>query len=298
MSTNTPYRDGKTLLTASSPFVQAMNQQNRTVLNAPIGGQYGIAPNNFRFVNEHPHIEQNGYCFLLSTPTLFNKLPDPTFLHSLTKSLFENRSRTFEGLTSKITWDFADQTWGGGARLSVPVGATQQLGAVSHSLVEVEGEVYTNLIKIWGTYGLEDPKLLRPKAITLDDPGDLLIDSISCSAVYVTPTRDHKDVAHSALIVGIMPKDTPQIEIKKNQDTKSMRELNIEFTGLIEFDTYASYEIGLSFLKRLKPYNPDGRRAPAGFGQRTAILETLRDVGNIEQAAEQARTVVNPLFMG
>ncbi len=298
MSTNTPHRTDKTLLPSSSGFHQAFNVGDRPVINAAeSGGQYTWAPNTYAYVSEHPHVQQQAYCVQLSSPGFFSKLPAGMYLHSLCKSMFENRTKTFEGLSEKIDVEFGELKWGG-RTMSVPVGGTRSLGNVTHNLVDVEGEPYTKLIKTWVTYGLNDPDTMHAKLVTLDDPGDMLIDDISACNIYFELTRNCRDVSHAALVVGMMPRETQQIELRRNkEESGAIREISKEFTGLIEFDTLAAIEIARTMLSRMKLYNPDGRAAEEGFKQKTAILESLTNTGILESMQREAAKIQNPLFM-
>lgn len=298
MPTDSPHRDSKTLMPSSSDWVQALGQQNRPVLNGDVGGQHQFAPNIFRYVSESPHIQQQAYIILLSTPSFFSKLPAGNKLASLTKSMFENRCKSFEGLTKKYETEFGELKWTG-RTMSVPIGGTLSLGTLTLKLDDVEGEVYTHLLEIWTQYGLHDPTIGHAKIITMDDPGDLLIDSLSVSAIIFEPTRNFRDISHACLAVGMMPHDTPQIEMRRNkEESGALREIQTEYTGLLEYDTLAAYEIARIFLSKMELYNPDGRSAPYGFKERTATLESVIDAGTIEQMAQQASTVTNPTYLG
>lgn len=297
MATNYPYRDNNTLVSANSDFVTALGLENRPVVNGPAGGQYGFAPNIYRFVNESPHVQQQGYCILMASPTFFDKLPGGSFLHSLLKSMMENRSESFEGVTYKRETEFAELKFGG-RTMSVPVGGSISYGTPVHNLTDVEGEIYTKLISIWTQYGLFDRTIGHPKLVTLDDPGDMLIDELSAAACYFEPTKNGKDIAHACFSAAMMPKDTPQIEIRRNlEEAGNLRKMAVEYTGLFEFDTLAAFQIARALLKRMPWFNPDGRSAPEAFMNRTATLESLVDVGTIEQMVEQSQLVQNPAYM-
>lgn len=298
MATNYPHRDNDTLLSANNDFVQALGMENRPVVNGPRGGQHGWAPDIFRYVVESPHIQQQGYCILMSAPEFFNKLPGGTFLTSLLKSMMENRTESFEGVTRKMETEFAELKWAG-RTMSVPVGGTISYGTPVHNLTDVEGEIYTKLIEIWTQYGMYDQTIGHAKLVTLDDPGDMLIDEIAASCCYLEPTKNCKDVSHACIAVAMMPKDTPQIEIRRNrEEAGNLRKISQEFTALFEFDSLAAKQIARALLVRMPWYNPDGRAAPEGFKNRTAALESLVDVGTIEQMVEQSNLVENPLYMG
>lgn len=296
-STNAPYRDNDTLLSANNDFVQALGMENRPVINGPRGGQHGWAPDIFRFINESPHVQQQGYAVTMATPTFFEKLPGGNFLASLLKSLFENRSESFEGITRKYETEFAELKWAG-RTMSVPVGGSISYGTPVHNLTDVEGEIYTKLLEIWTQYGLHDVTVGHAKLVTLDDPGDMLIDELSAAVCYFEPTKNCKDIAHACFSVAMMPKDTPQIEIRRNrEEAGNLRKIAAEFTGLFEYDSLAAKQIARALLQRMPFYNPDGRSAPEAFKNRTATLESMVDVGVIEQMVEQSNLVENPVYM-
>ncbi len=65
----------------------------------------------------------------------------------------------------------------------------------------------------------------------------------------------------------------------------------MEYTALTEFDTLAVREVARKFLKKLPLYNNIGSSIPSGFADRTATLNSLRDVGILEQMQAQSKTV-------
>lgn len=299
MSTNTPHRDNKVLLPGNSDFQRAFDIGNTPVINAANGGQYGFAPNNFRYVQEQPYVSQRPYCVMLSTPSAFSAMPGGKELHGLLRAYMETRSRNWSGLTVRTSVDYHDITWAGGATLSFPVGSTRQFGTISHNALDPEGEPFSKLFDAWISYLLNDPVIHHPKIITLNYGGELLLDEISGSSVYFEPTRNWQDVRHAAIVLAQMPKEGPQYEFSYDVDSPSgkVREINTEFTGLIEFDTYAAKEIARSVMKRMPMYNPSGRAAPAGFKQPTATLQSLRDGGLTEMMAEEKKNVTKPNYL-
>lgn len=296
--TNLPHRGDTTLLGASDPFVQAMDMENRTVINGQEGGMYGWAGNAFEYLSAQPHVSQQAWCIVLSTPALFSKLPGGPQLHALCKAFFENRSQSFEGLRDSTEIQFGTMEWTG-HRLSIPTGATRSLGQVTHTAYDVEGEPFTKMIKSWSQWALMDPEILNAKAVLLDDPGDLLLDDISYSAIYFEPTRNMRDIAHAAIVVGGMPINTVPIELRRNKSEENqIRQIQMEFTGVVEFDTLAVKQIARQMLSLLPLYNPDAVSAPPGFMSRTATLESLKSSGTIERMSESKATVVNEEYMG
>lgn len=296
--TNLPHRTPSTLLSASDPFVTAMDMQNRPVINGEEGGMYGWAGNVFEYLSAQPHVSQQAWCIVLSTPAMFSRLPGGDRLHSLCKAFFENRSQSFEGLRDQTEISFGSMEWTG-HKMSIPVGATRQLGPVTHTVYDVEGEPFTKMLKIWSQWGLMDPEILNAKLVLLDDPGDMLLDETSYSAIYFEPTRNMRDIAHAAIVVGGQPLNTVPIELKRNKsEENTIRQIQMEFTGVIEFDTYAVKQIARQMLQLLPTYNPDAVSAPEGFQQRTAILESLTNSGTLERMATQKANVVDPQYMG
>ena len=297
-NTNYPHRTDNTLLSASDPFVVAMDQENRPVINGDDGGMYGWAGNVFEYMSAQPHVSQQAWCIVLSTPAMFSRLPGGDKLHSLCKAFFENRSQSLEGLRDSTEVNFGAMEWTG-HKMSIPVGATRSLGAVTHTVYDVEGEPFTNMIKIWSRWGLMDPEILNAKMVILDDPGDMLLDETSYSAIYLEPTRNMKDVSHAAIVVGGQPVNTVPIELKRNKsEENTIRQIQMEFTGVVEFDTLAVKTIARQMLALLPLYNPDAITAPPGFQERTAILESLSDAGTIERMTNSKATVANTEYLG
>lgn len=297
-NTNQPHRGDTTILGSSDPFVQAMDMENRTVVNAQEGGMYGWAGNVFEYLSAQPHVSQQAWCIVLSTPNIFSKLPGGSQLHALCKAFFENRSQSFEGLRDSTEIQFGTMEWTG-HRLSIPVGATRTMGQVSHVAYDVEGEPFTKMFKTWSQWGMMDPEILNAKAVLLDDPGDLLLDDTSYSAIYFEPTRNMRDIAHAAIVVGGMPNNTVPIELRRNKSEENqIRQIQMEFTGVVEFDTLAVKQIARKMLSLLPLYNPDAVAAPAGFQNRTATLESLSNSGTIERMAGSKASVVNEEYLG
>ncbi len=298
MATNAPHRDNATLVPSSAAWFDAQGIQDRPVVNPSKGGQYGWAPDTYAYVSEHPHVQQQTWCVLLSSPAFFSKLPAGQMFHSLCKSWFETRSREISGISERIEVEFAEQRFSG-RTMAVPSGGTRTLGQISHQGVDPEGEVFTKLFRTWVLYGLNDPDLGHPRLVTLDDPGDMLIDQISASMIYFEPTRNMRDIAHAALVVGAMPRNTVEIQMRRNrEESGQMRDINMEFTGLIDFDTEAAIGIARSMLSRMSTFNPSARVAPAGFSTPTSVLSSLTDTGVLNQLATQASRVSNPDYLG
>lgn len=297
-ATNYPHRDSKTLMSQSDAFVQALDLTRRPVVNAQPGGMWGWAGNTFEYLSAQPHVQQQSWCIMLSTPAFFSRMPGGSALHSLCKSFFENRTMKFEGISDRTEINFGEMKWTGHT-LSIPTGATRQLGQISHTAYDVEGESFTKMFKVWQQWGLMDSELQNAKLVTLADPGDMLLDEISASAIYFEPTRNMRDIAHAALAVGIMPRSSVPIEMRRDKDEEGqIRQIQMEFTGLIEMDTLAVKDIAREMLKLLPLYNPDAIAAPQGFRDRTSILKSLKDSGTIERMTTQKQSVVDPLYMG
>ena len=283
---NLPHRTDTTLMSTSDSFVEALDLTRRPVINAEEGGMYGWAGNVFEYLSVQPHVSQQAWCIMLSTPAFFSRLPAGDRLHSLCKSFFENRSQSFEGLNDSTEIEFATIEWTG-HKLSIPVGATRTLGEVSHTAYDVEGEPFTKMFKIWSQWGLMDPEVLNAKLVLLDDPGDMLMDETTASAIYFETTRNMRDISHAAIAVGIQPTRTVPIELKRNKaEENQIRQIQMEFKCLVEFDTYAVKQIARQMLALLPLYNPDAISPPVGFQSRTSTLESLSNSGTIERMAK------------
>lgn len=301
MSTNAPHRDNLTLMAGNSEFKRAFDIGDRSpVINAAHGGEYGFAPDNFRYVSEQPYVSQRPYCINLSTPSAFSSLPGGKELHGLLRAFMETRSRNWQGLTARTTVDFHEITWAGGSTLSVPVGSSRQFGSISHMALDPEGEAFSKLFSTWIDYLIMDPVIRHPKIITLNYSGDLLLDEISMSSVYFEPNRNWTDVRHAFIALAQMPKEGPNYEFGFDVDNASgqVREMSTEFTGLLEFDTLAAKEIARSIMKTMPLYNPAGRSAPVGFKQPTATLQGISNNGIVDLMNEDARRIANSKYMG
>lgn len=295
--TNLPHRTSETLLPTSDPFVQAMDMGDRPVINPIQGGQYGWSGNVFEYVSTQPHVSQQAWCIVLSTPAGFSRLPAGDQLHSLCKSFLENRTRIFEGLSDQTVINFADMRWTG-HRMAIAVGAQRTLGAVTHTGYDVEGEPFTKMFKVWQEWLVMDAEVLNAKMVILDDPGDMMLDETGYSAIYFEPTRNFRDIAHAAILVGGQPTQNVKIDLKRNKDEDNViRDIAMEFTGVIEFDTYAVIDIARQMLKLMPLHNPSATTAPIGFTQRTAIVEN-DPAGNIERMVDQASRIENPQYLG
>jgi hypothetical protein len=289
--TNYPHRTDTTLMPASDPFVEALDLGNRPVIDGDAGGMYGWAGNIFEYMSAQPHVSQQGWCIVLSTPAFFSRLPGGNKLHSLCKAFFENRSQEWSGIRDSTEINFGSMEWTG-HKMSVATGATRSLGSVTHKAYDVEGEVFTHMLKTWSRWGVMDPEILNAKMVILDDPGDMLLDDTSYSAIYFEPTRNMKDVAHAAILVAGQPTTTVPIEIKRNKaDENQIRSIEMEFTGVIEMDTLAVKQIARKMLQLLPLFNPDAVTAPAGFQERTSVLENLAAAGTIERMTMAKATV-------
>lgn len=299
MSTNFPHRDNKMIMPGNSDFQRAFDIAGGAVINAANGGQYGFAPDNFRYVQEQPYVSQRPYCVVLSTPSAFSSLPAGDKLHGLLRSFMETRSRNWGGLTSRTTVEYHELTWAGGSTLSFPIGSNRQLGNVTHMALDPEGESFSKTMDTWISYLLSDPIIRHPKIITLNYNGDLLLDEVTMACVYFEPKRNWKDVAHAMVVLAMAPKDGPQYEFgfDVEQTGGRVREISTEFTGLIEFDTHAAKEIARNAMKRMPLYNPSGRKAPLGFMNPTATLQGLRDGGITEMMKQAKGEVVKPDYM-
>jgi hypothetical protein len=292
-TTDYPHRTEDTLLSASDPFVEALDLSRRPVINGEMGGVYGWASNIFDYLNAQPHVSQQAYCIVMATPAMFSKLPGGDRLTAICKAWFENRSRSFEGLRDQTTHQFAVMEFTG-HKFSIPTGATRELGAVTHVGYDVEGEIFTKMFKIWSEYGVMDPEILNAKLVLLDDPGDMLMDDVSVSVCYFEPTRNMRDVSHAAIMVASQPTNTVPIELKRNKaEENTLREISMEMTGLVEFDTLACKQIARTFLALMPLYNPAAVDAPSGFKDRSAAVVAASDTGTIETMTLNAATVIS-----
>lgn len=292
------HRTNETLLGKSDPFVQGMGLENRPVVNPALGGIGSYTHNVFEYLNVQPHIQQQAYCIVLSTPNLFSKLPAGTRLHSMCKAFFENRSLKFEGLSDRTEYEYADVTWTG-HKLSFPTGATRTLGAVTHSTYDIEGEAFRFLFEAWGNWCIINSDTQMANAVTLADPGDMLLDDISVSCIYFDTTRNGRDISSAQLMVGMMPRSKVNIEMRRDKnEAGNMRNIDMEFTGLVESNTYAVKQIARSFLARMPWFNPSGQQAPSAFMNRTAILESITDTGLLETMSLQKAKIVSPTYIG
>lgn len=281
-NTNLPHRNADTLYSASDEFVTALGLENRPVIKGELHGVYGWAGLVYNYLNQQPHLEQMGWCFQLTGPAGFARLPAGKTFASLCKAFFENRSQSFDGLRLTVDFSFQSVEWTGHI-MSIPSGATRSQGSVTHTAIDVEGEVFTKLFDVWGRWLIMDPELQNAKIVILDDPGPMLLDDQSCSNIYFTPTRNMRDVAHAALNLGMMPRSLVPIEIKRDKSSeREMRSIQMEFTGLLEWDTLAVKQIARTFLKRLPLYNPDAVAAPTGFTNPSATVNSAKG-GTIPQ---------------
>ena len=83
--------------------------------------------------------------------------------------------------------------------------------------------------------------------------------------------------------MGIMPRTNVPIEIKRNKsEENTIRQITMEFTGVVEFDTLAVKDIARQMLRLLPLYNPDAIQAPPGFAERSAAV-MASDSGTIER---------------
>jgi len=295
--TNYPHRSADTLLPASDPLAVALDLQNRPVVKAEKGGMFGWAGNVFEYLSAEPHTSQQAWCIVLSTPAGFSRLRGGTGLHSLCKSFFENRSQSFEGLRESIEFSFAEISWTGHV-LSIPTGATRSQGNISHTAPEALGEPFTKMFKVWSEWLVMDAEIQYPKIVILPNPGPLLLDDRSASAIYFETTHNLQDVAHAALVVGMMPKTNVPIELKRNKSEENqVRTITMEFTGLVEFDTLAVKTIARKMLRLLPMYNPNAISAPEGFQQPSAAVLSSPS-GTINRMTEQKATMVDPGLTG
>lgn len=291
-STDYPHRTEDTLLSSSDSFVEALDLSKRPVVNGEVGGFYGWAGSIFDYLNGQPHVSQQAFCIVMATPAMFSKLPGGDRLHAICKAWFENRSRSFEGLRDQTTHQFGVMEFTG-HKFSIPTGATRELGAVTHVGYDVEGEIFTKMFKVWSEYGVMDAEILNAKLVLLEDPGDMLMDDVSVSMCYFEPTRNMRDVSHAAVVVAAQPVNTVPIELKRNKaEENTMREISMEMTGLVEFDTLACKQIARTFLALLPLYNPAAVDAPDGFKDRSAAVVAANEAGIIEGMAKKKATVV------
>lgn len=293
-TTNYPHRESDMIVPRNDGIYSAIDIGNQVVLNAGTGGEHGYAPDNYRYVQEEIYLAQRPYCVVLSTPEAFSSIPGGDTLHAVIRNIMETRTRSFTGVSSQTTTEYVDVSWQGGQRLSVPAGATRQFGTISHTFFDLRGELPSKVIKIWQEYLLMDPTILHPKIITLDYSGDLLLDERAMACVYIEPTVNMKDVAHSCVSLAMMVRNGPQFEMSYNVDDTAQRsrEITLEFTGLMDFDSVASKNIARACLKRLPLYSPDYMDAPEGFKKPTARLEGIGSGGIVEAMNNAAKRVV------
>lgn len=296
--TNQPHRTGKETISKSSLYASSFGLEKSTAINPKIGGQFGWAPNNFAYLYEQPYIQQQGIFITLSTPSMFSKIKGAYEFHGILKSMMENRTQSFDGVTIQTTANFVDMEFTGGRVLSFGNDATRDLGTPTHRVIEIEGEPYDKLTNVWINYGICDPDLKVRRMVLLENPGDGLIDEVTMSGIYFEPNRNYTDVAHACLALAMAPTNTVQREIKRDKSSAfGLREMDIQFKALMEHDTVAVFEIAKAMFKQMPLYNHTGTKAPSGFTDRTPILKTEVDAGIIEQMVERANDIVNPDYI-
>lgn len=295
MSTNYPHRDNLTYMPGNSEFRRAFDVGNNPVINAANGGQYGLNPNNYRYVQEHIYVSQRPYCVNLSTPAAFSALPGGKELHGLLRSYMETRSREWSGLSSRTSVEYHDITWKGGSTLSIPIGSSRQFGAISHMALDPDGESYSKLFDTWINYLLADIYNGHPRIVTLGYGGDLGLDEISMASCYFEPNKQWTDVRHSFVVLAQMPREGANYEFSFNVENNNgnVREVPMEFTGLIDFDSMAAKEIARALMQRMPMYNPMARSAPAGFRTPTATLQGISNNGLLDLMNKDSRTVTD-----
>lgn len=300
MSSNLPHRTSDMTVSKSSDFYRNVDVGNQAMLNAATGGTNGFSPDNYRYVGEEPYISERPYCVVLSTPEAFSALPGGDTLHAVLRNVMESRTRSWSGVSSRTTIEYAEVTWQGGQTLSAPSGATRQYGSISHELLDLRGEQISRTIDIWQEYILMDPTIRHPKIITIADySGDLLLDERSMACVYFEPDPMFRDVRRACVVLAMMVKDGPQYEMSYSVDDTAgkTRELTLEFTGLFEWNTAAAKEIARKAMKRMPLYNPAGRSAPNGFSDPTARLQGLKEGGIVNNMTDMAKQVTNKTYM-
>lgn len=300
MASNLPHRTADMLVPRNSDLYKNVDVGNQAMLNAATGGQYGFAPNNYRYVQEEPYVSERPYCVVLSTPEGFSSLPGGDELHAVLRNVMESRTRSWSGVSSRTTTEFVDVSWQGGQTLSVPAGASRQFGSISHELLDLRGEEISRTVDIWQEYLLSDPAIRHPKIITLKDySGDLLLDERAMSCVYFEPDPTFRDVRRACVVLAMMVKDGPQYEMGYSVDDTAgkTRELTLEFTGLFEWNTAAAKTIARNAMKRMPLYNPNGKSVPKGFESPTARLEGLNEGGIVNLMADEAKQVTNAKYM-
>jgi hypothetical protein len=285
----------------NSEFHKAFNIDSRTpVINAAHGGNCGFSLNAFSYVSEQPYVSQRPYCNVLSTPGAFSSLPAGIDFHGLLRSYMETRSREWGGITSRTSVEYHDIQWRGGQTLSFPTGSTRQLGSINHMALDPDGQAYSHLFDVWIDYLISDPIITHPKIITLGYGGDLLLDEISMASVYWEPERNWSGVRRAVLVLAQMPKEGPSYDMNFSIESTAgkVREINTEFTGLIEYNTLAAKEIARTMMERMPLYNPAGRAAPAAFKKTTAVLDSIQDNGIVDLMNNEAKTISNKKYMG
>lgn len=209
------------------------------MLDLSYGGQFGWAPNLTEWVSNQAYVRRNLVCILLEAPRFFQLMPDSQKWVMTLKSLMELHARTIEGFKAGLTVDTDTHPVGGGGEMQdeiIDVKRARSEPVITFN--EKYGRPIQTFLYNWIQYGLMDPdtKFALVNTLSGQKPDDMLADWYSMSCLFFEPDPSHRKVVKSWVTTNMFPKETGDIEGKRDLTTGSeILTLSIPFTGISQF---------------------------------------------------------------
>ena len=209
------------------------------MLDLSYGGQFGWAPNLTEWVSNQAYVRRNLVCILLEAPRFFQLMPDSQKWVMTLKSLMELHARTIEGFKAGLTVDTDTHPVGGGGEMQDEIIDVKRARSEPvFTFNEKYGRPIQTFLYNWIQYGLMDPdtKFALVNTLSGQKPDDMLADWYSMSCLFFEPDPSHRKVVKSWVTTNMFPKETGDIEGKRDLTTGSeILTLSIPFTGISQF---------------------------------------------------------------
>lgn len=236
-------RIANTILTNKGTYAE--QRVNDKIVDPRYGGQFGHMSDVSTYINHTPYVRKNVIAVMIEAPRGFKDLNDGGRMTAAVKALFENASKTIEGLNQTLEPDFVQTDFGGsGEQQEVISDMKRTRSEPVHGLTERYGRPWASLINFWQTTFGMDPVTKIPNIITMGvRPKDMLPDYTSATVLYFEPDPTFTKVDKAWLCTNMFPKTGVPVEGRR--DLVSAGEL-VDFT--VSFTCIQQISLGVERL--------------------------------------------------
>lgn len=216
------------------------------VANLATGGGFGYAADIANYLNEQPHVRQQGILFLIDIPNIykaeFKLVQNPESWSKAWLSLLETRTSGISGFTNKWTTEVGEyQMDATGSKFwEIPIGTNIARSSPSFTWpADFIGRPLETMFKHLTRVGIKDPNTRQAAMHTIlqrvsNPTRYTLADMWTFTYIFAQPDSSGKVIEEAYLVRNSFNKETPNNETTKSVSHIGIEEITIPFTGLID----------------------------------------------------------------